>query len=205
MTGRRGGLWVAGHDLYAADSTELRRISQQLGATKQLYGARTPSERLADLTPAQLEAASRLGAQRVTEGQVALLIEGRRVGVVVDVDLLRSSPAIITAQLAAAAGREASWQKPHRVQLSRRAGFLLPPRTVSVAAPTRWANPFRPATRSPEANAAAVDHFRDYLERNPQLVELAHTELAGLNLACWCALRLACHADVWLETVNSGA
>lgn len=78
----------------------------------------------------------------------------------------------------------------------------LPPNTRSVAAPTRWANPFRPAQRTPAANQAAVDHFRAYLARNPALVEQARKELAGWNLACWCQIGMACHADVWLETVN---
>lgn len=32
---------------------------------------------------------------------------------------------------------------PHRVRLSRAAGFRLPPNTRSIAAATRWANPFR--------------------------------------------------------------
>lgn len=91
---------------------------------------------------------------------------------------------------------------PHRVRLSRAAGFRLPPNTRSVAAPTRWANPFRPAQRTPAANQAAVDHFRAYLARNPALVEQARKELAGWNLACWCQIGMACHADVWLETVN---
>jgi hypothetical protein len=76
---------------------------------------------------------------------------------------------------------------------------------VSVAAPTRWANPFRPAARTPEANHAAVEHFTAYLRRNPALVEEAVAALRGRNLACWCAPHLACHADVWLALVNESA
>ncbi|KAB7740974.1 DUF4326 domain-containing protein [Nostocoides sp. F2B08] len=94
---------------------------------------------------------------------------------------------------------------PVRVRLSRRAGFTLPANTVSVAAPTRWANPFRPAARTLEANQAAVEHFTAYLRRNPALVDQAVKELSGRNLACWCALNLPCHADIWLALVKPTA
>lgn len=92
---------------------------------------------------------------------------------------------------------------PSRVQLSRRAGHRLPPNTVSVAAPSRYANPYRPARRTPEANREAVELFRTYLQRNPALVASAREELAGRNLACWCRPELPCHADVWLDLVNN--
>ena len=112
-------------------------------------------------------------------------------------------------RLRAARGREKLYRPPpsrgpHRVRLSRAPGFRLPPNTISVAAPTRWANPYRPAARTPAANQAAVAHFRDYLARNPVLVDHARAELAGLNLACWCAPHLPCHADIWLALANPG-
>ncbi|AXG15222.1 DUF4326 domain-containing protein [Intrasporangium calvum] len=78
----------------------------------------------------------------------------------------------------------------------------MPPGALSVAAPTRWASPCGPAARTPTAAAAAVEHFRGYLAGNPALVQLARTELTGLNLACWCAPHQPCHADVWLALVN---
>jgi hypothetical protein len=81
-------------------------------------------------------------------------------------------------------------------------GARLAADTVSVAYPTKWANPFRPATRTPEANLDAVQNYRRYLAERPDLVEAARTELAGKNLACWCAPELACHADVLLDLVN---
>lgn len=92
---------------------------------------------------------------------------------------------------------------PRRVRLSRSPGARLPSGTVSVAAPTKWANPYRPATRTPAANAAAVAHFRDYLNRNPALIAQARAELVGLDLACWCQPCLDCHADVLLAIANS--
>jgi hypothetical protein len=95
-------------------------------------------------------------------------------------------------------------RKPRRVQLSRARGARLPDGAVSVAYPTKWANPFRPAARTPEANAVAVRKYRQHLAARPDLVEAARTELAGKDLACWCAPELPCHADVLL-VVAAGA
>ena len=95
-------------------------------------------------------------------------------------------------------------RKPHRVQLSRARGWRLPPGAVSVAYPTKWANPFRPAARTPAANAAAREQYRGYLAEHPDLVAAARAELAGKDLACWCAPELPCHADVLLA-VAAGA
>jgi Domain of unknown function (DUF4326) len=68
-----------------------------------------------------------------------------------------------------------------------------------VAAPTKWQNPYRPAKRSPEANAQAVESYRLHLAKHP---ELDPRELVGRDLACWCPPGLPCHADVLLELAN---
>lgn len=65
-----------------------------------------------------------------------------------------------------------------------------------------WANPFRPARRTPQANIAAVEHYRAYLAANPDLLRLAREELPGLDLACWCSPSLPCHADLLLAIAN---
>ncbi len=96
-------------------------------------------------------------------------------------------------------------RKPGRVQLSRAAGWRLPPGAVSVAYPTKWANPFRPPARTPAANAAALDRYRQHLAGHPELVEAARTELAGKDLACWCAPELPCHADLLLVIAAGGS
>ena len=90
------------------------------------------------------------------------------------------------------------------MQLSRAAGWRMPSGAVSVAYPTKWANPFRPAARTPEANAVAVEKYRQHLAEHPELVAAARAELAGKDLACWCAPELPCHADVLLA-VAAGA
>ncbi|MDE9364038.1 DUF4326 domain-containing protein [Luteipulveratus sp. YIM 133132] len=91
-----------------------------------------------------------------------------------------------------------------RVQLSRAAGWRLPPRARSVAYPTPYANPFRPERRTVEANSVAVERYRQWLAERPDLIEQVRGELAGKDLACWCAPHLPCHADVLLD-VAAGA
>lgn len=100
---------------------------------------------------------------------------------------------------------------PRRVQLSRASGWRLPAGAVSVAHPTRWANPYRPRQRTAAANATAVEQYEAYLVTNPGLVAAARAELAGKDLACWCPLldpagnHLPCHADVLLSIANPTA
>lgn len=192
--------------LMADDPAELRAFATRLGLHRAwIQKAGTPLEHF-DITSGKRRQAIALGAVEITYGEGGHLTMAKRAGVPFDLNRLRTDPDGYTAQIRAA--RDATTPAPvvdigpHRVQLSRAPGFKLPPGTVSVAAPTRWANPYRPAARSPEANTAAVDHFRDYLARNPALVQAARRELAGLNLACWCLRSLPCHGDVWLAVAN---
>ena len=107
--------------------------------------------------------------------------------------------------------------KPHRVQLKRTKGWRMPEDTVKVDRATKWGNPFvvgerypvidedgtlvRPAGQTePLSPAAAVELFRDQMDRFPEFDDL--TELRGKNLACWCPLDQPCHADVLLELAN---
>lgn len=74
---------------------------------------------------------------------------------------------------------------------------------MSVAYPSRWANPHRPAERTAENNARAVEMYRDHLERHPDLLQAARESLMGHDLACWCPPELPSHADVLLTFANS--
>lgn len=106
--------------------------------------------------------------------------------------------------------------KPHRIQLSRKKGFRLPPNTVSVARPTKWGNPFVGDA------AAAVEAFRQWWQGScsvsvgpdepikrmafiPAHERPSLASLRGKNLACWCKLDAPCHADVLLELANREA
>lgn len=107
--------------------------------------------------------------------------------------------------------------KPHRVQLSRKKGWKLPPNTVSVARPGRWGNPFsvlpdaEPGTpvgtryTAMPSVAEAVAAFRRWVEDSPEgqrLAAEARETLRGKNLACWCPLDGPCHAEVLLDIAN---
>lgn len=102
--------------------------------------------------------------------------------------------------------------KPHRVQLSRKAGWRMPENTISVARPGKWGNPFpvgKPGPMGREAidREGAVGFFRQMMA-DPEMRAAAGypsdlTPLRGHNLACWCSLDGPCHADVLLELANA--
>ena len=89
-----------------------------------------------------------------------------------------------------------------RVKLSRAAGWRMPANTVKVDRSTRWGNPFRPGEDGIETIEEAVRAYRRWLGKYSELERAARTELAGKNLACWCALDGPCHADVLLQLVR---
>lgn len=114
---------------------------------------------------------------------------------------------------------------PERIQLSRRKGWRKPAGAVVVSRPSKWGNPVRWEARSefdpatgethpPDVAAArriSVEGFRKVLSDRNLRVEYTvpsddeiRAELAGKDLACWCPLDQACHADVLLEIANSG-
>ncbi|MEZ0076560.1 DUF4326 domain-containing protein [Planotetraspora sp. GP83] len=73
---------------------------------------------------------------------------------------------------------------------------------VGRAAPGMKASPYRnPFPVKEYGRAGALRMFEAYLDDHPELVERARRELAGKDLACWCAPDQLCHADVWLEIV----
>jgi len=112
--------------------------------------------------------------------------------------------------------------RPVRLQLRRTKGWRLPPNARSVARPTKWGNPYRvgePPPLWPKETFTAEDAVECYrlmlagghlLKRPPgyQLVLDAVSELAGLDLACWCPLTYPdgspyqCHADVLIRYSN---
>lgn len=112
---------------------------------------------------------------------------------------------------------------PERIQLSRRKGWRKPENTVVVARPSKWGNPYKVGAVGdnpwyPEDSNTvedAVDYFRLDLVLTDGLwwdsgdkyltPDDVRAELAGKNLACWCPLDQACHADVLLELANEEA
>ena len=197
-------LYATVTDLWADTPAELQAAATRLNATHQIRGTGTPAERLVDLNDHQRSLADHLGAITITYTQATLLVNARRVHLPFDLTQVRADPRTFADQITFASHHESrSPGVPRRQRLSRQTGYLLPPRTVSVAAPTRWANPFPPTHRSPEAHHDATAQFRAYLDRNPRLADLGAAHLHGLDLACWCPPDVDCHADVWLTTANT--
>lgn len=92
--------------------------------------------------------------------------------------------------------------QPVRVQLSRAAGWRLPPNTVVVSRPGRWGNPYK-AKECSNGAEGAVQCFRVLVESEDETIAEIKQELRGKNLACWCKLGQPCHADVLLEIANA--
>lgn len=191
--------------LLADDTAELFTVAAALGLRRAwLQAAGTPAEHFEISAGKRLTALER-GAFPLTATEADHLIQAKRAGVPFEIELLRTDPDHFETLLRAATSalnHPPPTGGPHRVQLARTPGFALPPGTVSVTAPSPWANPHRPATRTAAAHQAAVDHFRHYLARNPTLIDRGRTALTGLNLACTCPPTLPCHADVWLALAN---
>src|SRR5690349_2610258 len=100
---------------------------------------------------------------------------------------------------------------PHRIQLSRRKGWRMPPGAKKVDRSTRWGNPYAVGMPGIPDVATAVARFRHAVEhdafddatlRERFSREHVRRELAGKDLACWCRLDGPCHADVLLELAN---
>jgi len=68
-----------------------------------------------------------------------------------------------------------------------------------------YSNPFPVRDRGRDK---ALELYRAYLDANPTLIERARVELAGKDLACWCALAdkdgrpVPCHGDELLKRIE---
>jgi Domain of unknown function (DUF4326) len=89
---------------------------------------------------------------------------------------------------------------PQRFQRSRRKGARLPSNVVVVTRPTKWGNA-HPLTLG---RAEAVRRYHEDLlvGRLAVTVEDVRRELRERDLACYCPLDEACHADVLLAVAN---
>lgn len=106
---------------------------------------------------------------------------------------------------------------PRRIQRQRTRNWKMPINTVYVGRPSMWGNPFivgRHGTRDHcvelyrklAAGFLCLSVDRECIEaqrRARKVMEVAHLELRGLDLACWCPSNQPCHADVLLELANS--
>ncbi len=84
--------------------------------------------------------------------------------------------------------------QPIRVQRRRTKGWHMPPNTVYVGRGSKWGNPHTVANAG---RCGAVLRFATEVAPHLDL-----RPLRGKNLACWCALTDACHADILLTLAN---
>ena len=110
--------------------------------------------------------------------------------------------------------------QPNRIQRKRSKGWRMPPNTIYVGRPSKWGNPLRARTRSDGGRKAVLRAYRQLIETGAvrvanhmtisgadwethrQYVLENISQLRGKDLACWCSLDQACHADVLLELAN---
>lgn len=108
---------------------------------------------------------------------------------------------------------------PIRVQLKRTKGWRRPENTVVVSRPSKWGNyaeieklgkdhfivymphaiPVNVSTKAEAHLIAACDYAA---KMSDERIAQIKRELKGKNLACWCPLDCACHADVLLRIAN---
>lgn len=88
----------------------------------------------------------------------------------------------------------------------------MPPNTVKVDRATKWGNPYRigECLRSdypPMTAEQCVSYFEAWLHglafEHGQTVTEFLSPLRGKNLACWCKVGSACHADTLLKLANA--
>ena len=96
-----------------------------------------------------------------------------------------------------------------RIQRKRVKGWRMPGNTVYVGRPSKWGNPHNPNDykfKSADQNRhAAVRDYKDdfYSGRLGITAKEVKRELAGKNLACFCALDTYCHGDFLLDLANT--
>jgi Domain of unknown function (DUF4326) len=82
---------------------------------------------------------------------------------------------------------------PKQIQLKRQKGLAHAAQHRERGAPKQMGNPFRVFEYGREG---AIEKYREWL------VAKDLSELRGKNLACYCPLDQACHADVLLKLAN---
>jgi hypothetical protein len=116
---------------------------------------------------------------------------------------------------------------PRRIQRKRTKGWRMPEGAVYVGRPTKWGNPyvvgcvasrrsFGILTQTTVRNTKMATAYFERWITGDKLVPLSGwnqhravpsvdeicAELAGKDLACWCPIGQACHADVLLRIAN---
>jgi len=80
------------------------------------------------------------------------------------------------------------------------------PFDIYIGRPSKWGNRFthKEGTAAQIIVASreiAVNRYREWLMKQPELIETAKAELKGKILGCWCS-PLDCHGDILAEVAN---
>lgn len=107
-------------------------------------------------------------------------------------------------------------EQPKRIQRKRTKGWRMPPNTISVTRPGKYGNPYvigsylQPVGKQRHTlndeilitRTNCLLFFREYaeqmIEKDPQWLDDARDK----DMACFCKLNDACHADILLELAN---
>jgi hypothetical protein len=76
----------------------------------------------------------------------------------------------------------------------------MPEGAVYVGRPSKWGNPYDVRIWGREE---AIRLYPEWVREQIDAGYLNPSELRGRDLACWCPLNKACHADDLLSLVNS--
>jgi hypothetical protein len=97
-----------------------------------------------------------------------------------------------------------------RIQRKRTKNWKAPSGTVYVGRPTRWGNPFKVDSYTPN-RTECIETFRDMLITRQHGTPLWFDDfyLVPLKnkkyLSCWCKIGELCHADIWINFLNERA
>ncbi|MFZ1975779.1 MAG: DUF4326 domain-containing protein [Candidatus Acidiferrales bacterium] len=104
---------------------------------------------------------------------------------------------------------------PKRIQRRRTRGWKMPEGAVYVGRPSKWGNPFHVGDGLTRHDAVLLFQYlmsgriaptqvpAEEQKRVGRYIDAHLDELRGKDLACWCPLGVACHADILLLIANT--
>ncbi len=92
---------------------------------------------------------------------------------------------------------------PKRIQVKRQKGWRKPDDAVYVGRPTKWGNPYRVGKEASTRDEVVTMHADWFATLSADEQSALLDPLRGKDLACWCPLDGACHADTLLRLANA--
>lgn len=94
---------------------------------------------------------------------------------------------------------------PVRIQRKRTKGWRMPPNAIYVGRPSRWGNDFEIGVDGTAEQCVTLYIEAMHMLRiaSPEYFKELLAPLRGKDLACFCPLHQACHADILLKLANT--